>query len=232
MSNPMPLTVDQFRQALPDKVKKTVNQQLIDKINVTLSDPELYETYRDNLLGYSKIMAEGKFRITNYIDAVKYVGFKLMGKTNIESYTLTFPDKMTGFNSRGVAGKDIASYITAYNKSKLVNLLYEQTLVPFWVLNQDMYQKALNVQAELMITANSEKVRTDAANSLLTHLKPPETRKIELDVSIKEDSSIAQLREATLSLARAQRASMLSGVVDAQYIAESPVVLEGVSYDA
>ena len=79
MSNPMPLTVDQFRQALPDKVKKTVNQQLIDKINVTLSDPELYETYRDNLLGYSKIMAEGKFRITNYIDAVKYVGFKLMG---------------------------------------------------------------------------------------------------------------------------------------------------------
>ena len=232
MSNPMPLTVDQFRQALPDKVKKTVNQQLIDKINVTLSDPELYETYRDNLLGYSKIMAEGKFRITNYIDAVKYVGFKLMGKTNIESYTLTFPDKMTGFNSRGVAGKDIASYITAYNKSKLVNLLYEQTLVPFWVLNQDMYQKALNVQAELMITANSEKVRTDAANSLLTHLKPPETRKIELDVSIKEDSSIAQLREATLSLARAQRASMLSGAVDAQYIAESPVVLEGVSYDA
>ena len=232
MSNPMPLTVDQFRQALPDKVKKTVNQQLIDKINVTLSDPELYETYRDNLLGYSKIMAEGKFRITNYIDAVKYVGFKLMGKTNIESYTLTFPDKMTGFNSRGVAGKDIASYITAYNKSKLVNLLYEQTLVPFWVLNQDMYQKALNVQAELMITANSEKVRTDAANSLLTHLKPPETKKIELDVSIKEDSSIAQLREATLSLARAQRASMLSGAVDAQYIAESPVVLEGVSHDA
>lgn len=226
MSIPAPLTTEQFKQALPEKVKKSVNQELIDRVNQTLSDPELYETYRDNLLSYSKVMAEGKFRVTNYVDAVKYISYKLMGKTNLESYSLTFPDKMVRFHAQGVEAKDIASYITAYNKSKLVNLIYEQTMVPFWVLNQDAYQKALNVQVELMITANSEKVRTDAANSVLTHLKPPETAKIELDITTKDDSSIRQLQEAVQGLARAQRAALQSGAVDAKFVAESRVVLE------
>jgi len=44
------LTVEQFKVALPDKVKKSINQELIDKINATLSDPDMYEAYRDNLL--------------------------------------------------------------------------------------------------------------------------------------------------------------------------------------
>ncbi|WP_243430882.1 hypothetical protein, partial [Pseudomonas sp. 51_B] len=100
---------------------------------------------------------------------------------------------------------------------------FEQTLVPFWVLNQDMYQKALNVQAELMMSASSEKVRTDAANSLLTHLKPPEIKKVELDIGTKEDSSISQLRQATIELARQQKMLLESGMANAQEIAHSHV---------
>lgn len=218
------LTVAQFQEALPDKVKKSVNQTLIDQINKTLSEPELYEVYRDNLMSYTKVMAEGKFKITNYIDAVKYVSHKLMGCTNTDAYAKTFPDKIQRFNAQGVSAKDIASYVTAYNKSKLVNLIMEQTLVPMWVLNQDLYQKALNTQAELMISANSEKVRSDAANSLLTHLKPPETKKIELDIGVKEDSSISALREATMALAAQQREAIMAGAMNAQDVAHSKVI--------
>jgi hypothetical protein len=123
--------------------------------------------------------------------------------------------------AQGVAAKDIASYVTAYNKSKLVNLVFEQTLIPSYVLNQDLYQKALNVQADLMVSAHSEKVRTDAANSLLTHLKMPEKQKVELEIGIKEDSSIAVLRQATLELARSQRLAMQAGQVTAQDVAHS-----------
>ena len=46
------LTVEQFKVALPDKVKKSINQELIDQINTTLADPDMYESYRDNLLSY------------------------------------------------------------------------------------------------------------------------------------------------------------------------------------
>lgn len=213
-----------FQAALPDKVKKSVNQELIDQVNKTLSNPEEFEAFRDNLLSYTRVMMDGRFKVQEYIAACKYVSFKLMGATNIEAYSKTFPDKIQRFAAQGVAAKDIASYVTAYNKSKLVNLIFEQTLIPSYVLNQDLYQKALNVQAELMVTANSEKVRTDAANSLLTHLKMPEKTKVELDVNVKEDSSIAALRAATMELARQQRLAMESGAWSAQDAAHSKVV--------
>jgi hypothetical protein len=220
------LTIDQFRAALPDKMKKSLNPELMNQINNTLADPELYEAYRDNLMSYTKVMADGKFKVSQYIDAVRYVSHKLMGCTNIEAYTKAFPDKYNRFVQQGVAAKDIASYVTAYNKSKLVNLIYEQTLIPSYVLNQDLYQKALNVQAELMTSANSEKVRCDAANSLLTHLKMPETQKVELEIGVKEDSSIAALRATTLELARQQRLMMESGAMNAQEIGHSKLVIE------
>ncbi len=215
------LTVEQFKQCLPDKVKKSINQELIDQINNTLGDPELYESYRDNLLSYTKVMADGRFKVSSYVDAVRYVSHKLMGSTNIEAYTKTFPDKYARFVQQGVQAKDIASYVTAYNKSKLVNLIFEQTLIPSYVLNQDLYQKALNVQAELMIASKSDKVRCDAANSLLTHLKMPETQKIELEIGVKEDSSIQALRDSTMALARQQRMMMEAGAMNAQDIAHT-----------
>jgi len=221
-----PLTPEQFKDALPAKVKKSVNAELINKINTTLADPEMYEAYRDNLISYTRVMNEGRFKLTNYIDAVKYVSHKLAGMTNIKAYSLTFPEKIKRFTAQAVEPKDIASYVTAYNKSKLVNLILEQSLVPTWVLNQDLFQKALNTQAELMTTANSEKVRSDAANSLLTHLKQPETKKIELDIGIKKDSSIAALRQSTMELVAQQRLAIEAGVSTAEEIAHSGILIE------
>lgn len=220
------LTVDQFRQVLPDKVKKTINQELLDQINKTLSDPDMFEVYRDNLLSYTQVMKDGKFKVSQYVDAVKYVSHKLMGCTNIDAYVKTFPDKYQRFINQGVNSKDIASYVTAYNKSKLVNLIFEQTMIPSYVLNQDLYQKALNVQAELMVNAKSEKVRSDAANSLLTHLKMPETQKIELDIGMKEDSSVQALRESTMELVRQQRMMLQAGAMNAQEIAHSKLIVD------
>jgi hypothetical protein len=217
-------TIDQFKQALPATLKKSVNPELIKKIDATLNDPDMYETYRDNLLSYTRVMQEGKFKVSNYIDAVKYVSHKLMGKTNIDAFSTTFPEKIDRWNKQGVLPKDIASYVTAYNKSKLVNLLMEQTLVPSWVLNQDLFQRALNVQAELMVSAHSEKVRSDAANSLLTHLKRPETQKMELQVNTQEDGSIQALRESTQQLVKMQREMIQQGGMNAQEVAHSRII--------
>jgi NADH dehydrogenase/NADH:ubiquinone oxidoreductase subunit G len=221
------LTVEQFQRALPAQVKKSVNQELIDQVNKTISDPEVREAYRDNLLGYAHVMKDGKFKIQSYLDAVRYVSFKLMGGTNIDCYIKTFPDKYQRFLAQGVANKDIASYVTAYNKSKLVNLIYAQTLTPSYVLNQDLYQKALNVQADLMMTASSEKVRTDAANSLLSHLKMPETQKVELDIGVKEDKTIQALKESTMALVAQQRQMLQTGAMHAQEVAHSKLIIEG-----
>jgi len=225
-ANPLSLSLEQFRAVLPDKVKKSLNQQLVDQINATLSNPGEFEHYRDNLLSYTRVMQDGKFKIEQYLDAVKYVSHKLMGSSNIEAYMKTFPDKYQGFVAAGVSPKDIASYVSAYNKGKLVNLIFEQTLIPVHVLNQDMYQRALNAQFELGLSAQSEKVRADALNSVLTQLRPPEVKKIEMDIAVKENDAIKALRETTMELAEAQRKAIASGAINAQHAAEQRLVIE------
>ena len=215
----MTLTVEEFRSALPDKMKKSINQELIDRVNNVLSNPEEFEHYRNNLISYTSVMKDGKFKMDQYLDAVRYVSFKLMGATNIEAYMKTFPDKYQNFLNQGVAAKDIASYVTAYNKGKLVNLIFEQTLVPVHVLNMDMYQRALNEQFNLGLTAKSEKVRSDALNSVMTQLRPPETKKLEMEITAKEDGSINALRETTMELVRQQRLMMESGAMNVQEVA-------------
>ena len=222
----LPLTADELREALPVKVKKSINQQLIDQINNVMADPDTYEQYRENLLSYASVMKDGRFKVTNYITAVKYVSYKLQGRTNTAAFELTFPDKVTDWQTRAVEPKNIASYITAYNKSKLVSLLMEQTMTPVWVLNQDLYQSGLNVLAELMLTANSEKVRSDSASALLTQLKPPETKKIELDVSASGNETIKALRDATMEHVASLRQSMAAGVLSAEDVAKRPLIID------
>jgi hypothetical protein len=220
----MKLSTEVFQRAMPKQFRGKINQDVIDSINTTFKDPTLMEQYRDNLLSYTHVMKDGKFKMQQYIDAVRYVGFKLMGNTNIEAYTKTFPARYAYYLSNKTSPKDIASYVTSYNKNKLVNLIYEQTLVPTHILNADMYQKAINVQAELMMDDDvSPKVRSDAANSLLTHLKAPET-KMEIDVTIKQDSTLSDLRATTEKLVQQQHALLTSGKVDAKFIAQSDLI--------
>lgn len=221
------LTKDQFVRVLPKHVKSRVTDELVDEINGLITDPKLRENYRENLLSYTSVLADGKYKIGDYINAVKYVSYKLLGSSNIEAYSKTFPDRFQRLVQEGADDKTISSYSTAYNKNKLVNLIFEQTLVPSHILNADLYQKALNVQAQLMISAASEKVRSDAANSLLTHLKMPETTKIELDVGIKVDKSIEDLRATTLELVKQQRLMLEAGAMNAKEIAHSNLLIEG-----
>lgn len=227
----MAIDIEVLQKSLPTKYKKNINPELLKTINTTLSDPELYEAYRDNFLSYLSVLNEGRFKITDYLNAVKYCTQKLMGKANIDAYRVTFPDRYSAMIVKQLSAKDIASIISVYNKSKLVNLIMEQSMIPSWIINQDIYQKAINVQVELMVSATSEKVRSDAANSLLIHLKPPEVKKVELDIGLKDNKEIEKLRQTTVELAAQQKRMIAAGVMSAKDIAESKLIGEIIEHE-
>lgn len=221
------LSIEQFQSCLPKNVRKTINPEIVKNINTLIDSPGLRENYRENLLSYTSVMADGKFKIQSYLDAVRYVSYKLLGSTNLAAYTKTFPDRFQKFIQQGTSDKDISSYVAAYNKTRLVNLIFEQTLVPSHVLNADLYQDALNIQAKLMNDDEvSPKVRSDAANSLLVHLKAPETTKIELDIGLKEDKTIDALRASTMELVKQQKLMLDSGSMNAKQVAHSTILIE------
>lgn len=221
------LTKQEFQDALPPSHKKSVSDKLIAQVNKVLTDPAAADSLRENILGYTQVIKEGRFKVESYLAAVHYVSYKLLGCTNQDAYIKTFPGKYKKFLQRGTSAKDISAYASAYNKTKLVNLIYEQTLVPISVLNAPMLQDALNVQADLMINANSEMVRTTAANSIINALKRDDpTKKIELDIGVKTQSVTEELRDATLALVEEQKKAMKGGLHTAKQVAESSITVK------
>jgi hypothetical protein len=217
------ITKEQIKDTLPKSLKGSVDDGLINRINHVLTHHPAANELRDNIIGYIHVMQEGKFKVTDYMNAVMYVSFKLMGDSNISAYSKVFPDKIKDWNTRGLLAKDVASMVSAYNKNKLVNLIYEQTVIPSWVLNQDLYQKAINAQAALMMTARSEKVRSDAANSLMTHLKRPEA-KVQMEINLPQSSVIDELEQATRALVEQQKKMLELGGMTLKQVAHSRII--------
>jgi hypothetical protein len=147
-----------------------------------------------------------------------------MGYSNKDAYAKTFEERYLKLIGDGRSDKEISAYVAGYHKNKLVNQILEQAVIPSWLVNQDVFQKAINTQLQLMTDVDvSPKVRSDAANSLLTHLKPPETKKFELDVSVKTAGGIAELSDTLARLANAQLQQIQAGV-GATAMSRLPVV--------
>lgn len=220
----MTLTLQQIAHALPPNLKNNVTQQLVDNINNCVADPIMAEAIKDNFLSYTQVLSEGKFKTEDYLSAVMYVSFKLMGMTNQDAYARTFPARYRTLLNNGTSAKDISSYVSMYNKGRLVNLILEKSLIPTWVLNQHIYQKAINVQADLMSNANSEMVRMQAANSILTHLVKPKEVGPLINLDLREGSGLNELKATLTQLAQQQRDLIGQGVTTKSIVDQGLVI--------
>lgn len=199
------LSLEQVKSALPPGNRNNVTQDMVNQLNALSKDPEEARYIRENFVSFSQVLMEGRFRLGDYVQAVMYVSYKVMGKTNNDAYKLTFPDRYQSMVASGKPQKDIASMITAYNKGVLVTKIMERAIIPTWILNQDMFQAAIQTQYELMTDVQvSDKVRCEAANSLLTHLKKPEVHKSELKIDIAVNDGMAALEENLRRMSQAQ----------------------------
>lgn len=217
------LTREQVEKALPANLKSAATQSLTDRINTIVADPIVADQIRENFIGYTSVLREGKFKTEDYLNAVMYVSWKLMGYNNQEAYQRTFPVRYQTLLANGTSSKDIAAYVAAYHRNKLVGLIMEQSITPSWVLNQDYYQKAINVQADLMQNAASEKVRSDAANSLLTHLAKPKEMTGTIKIDVNENSGMNELKTILGELAQKQQ-QIIQGGTPAHEIAAQPLI--------
>jgi len=218
------LSVEQLQKVLPKHKAKLLNQSIVDRLNSVIDSTDIAHEFRDNFVSYTSVLKEGKYRIDEYMNAVQYCTYKLMGQTNIEAFVRTFPERYDRFLELEMVEKDIHSRVSVYAKGQLVNAIMEQSLIPIHVLNADVHQQAINHLAYLMLNAKSEKVQSDSAAKLVDALKMPETQKIELDIGLKEDDAIKDLRESTMELVKQQKLMMGAGALNAKQIAESKLV--------
>lgn len=205
------LTTKEVRSALPAALKNEA-ESVTAMLNGIQADPEMADNIRNNFVSYTSVLSDGKYKMENYLMAIAYVSFKLMGHNNQESYARAFPDRYQRLVARGTSAKDIASYVSAYAKGKLVTAILEQAAIPTWLLNADHFQSAINVQVDLMQNAKSEMVKFQAANSLLTHLKRPDTKDVNINIGVKDDDGLDALKSMMFQLAERQKDLIQSGV--------------------
>lgn len=209
------LSVDEVRKALPPNLKSAATQSLVDALNNLSSngavDPEIAESIREGFITYTSVLKDGKYKIENYMNAIAYVTFKMMGYNNQEAYARVFPQRYAELTAKGSTSKDISSYVAMFHKGKLVQAILEQAMIPVWLLNADKMQEAVNHQFFLMKNGKSEMVQHLAAKSLMETLKKPEAKEVNLNIGATEDSGLEELRSAMLSLAQQQQALIESG---------------------
>lgn len=220
----MMITKEILARALPPNLKGAATDALVDAINQISADPIIAESIRENFLSYSAVLRDGKFKTEDYLNAVAYCSYKLMGDSNQDAYFKTFPQRYAALVAAGRTPKEISSYVASYNKGQLVNKIMEQALVPSWVLNAHMFQAALNTQFKLMNDEDvSPKVRSDAANSLLTHLAKPKEVGPLINIEMGENSGMTELKETLAKMAEQQRELIASGVTT-QAIASQTII--------
>lgn len=220
----VPITKELVARALPGNLKSAATDQLANMINQISADPLIAEQIRDNFLSYTSVLKDGKFKVEDYLNAVAYCSYKLMGDSNQDAYFKTFPQRYANLVAAGRTPKEISSYVAAYAKGQLVNKIMEQTLVPSWVLNQHMYQAALNTQFKIMTDEDvSPKVRSDAADSLLTHLAKPKEAGPLINIDMGETSGMNELKDALARMAQQQQTLINAGVSTKEIAAQDIV---------
>lgn len=194
------LALESVRKLVPKSQRTLITQEFLDKLEASVNDSLVAEQFKENFVTYLNVLSKGKYKMEDYINAVKYVSFKLLGYSNIKAYTATFPERYERLKAEGQT--QIEAFVSMYNKNKLVMQIYEQTIVPSYVLNAPMHQQALNTLAAMIADDDVRGMtKVKACEAILQYTKQPDVVKGELTIGIEQSDTINDLREITENLA-------------------------------
>lgn len=217
---------DDLVATLPKNMQRNFNNATMSEIMSALTDKDERERFKENFIGYSSVLIEGKYSVQQYVDAVKYVSYKHGGLNNYEAFKRTFPQKMARYKAEGKSMEKIHPFVSGYNKTKLVAAILKQSAIPLYILNQDAAQEAINAQLRILRTSTNDLAVVKAADSLLSHLAPPVETQVAVKIGMEDNSLLDDFRNETRDLAKLQQDLIKQGHYTAKQIAEMRIVGE------
>ena len=215
-------TKEELKHLFP-KRKRGITDDVVKEINKLINmDPDV-EGLSQSIIDNATVLDTIQVSMIEYVNAVRFAGFILDGQLNtMEAYIRTFPDKdhVKEYIKQKESGKevdpDVYNVITAassrFKRSKIVSSILKQNLIPAHLMYMGMRNDAIHVLYDTMYNAKSDKVRVDAADTLLKHTEPPKEAKVELDVKTSEDDTKAELLAQLQEAIKQQKALIEQGV--------------------
>lgn len=217
------LALESVKKLVPKNQRTLITQEFLDKLEASVNDSLVAEQFKENFVTYLNVLSKGKYKMEDYINAVKYVSFKLLGYSNINAYIATFPERYERLKAEGQT--QIEAFVSMYNKNKLVMQIYEQTIVPSYVLNAPMHQQALNTLAAMIIDDDVRGMtKVKACEAILQYTKQPDVVKGELTIGIEQSDTINDLREITENLADTYRMMLEKKGMRLKDVAEANII--------
>ena len=224
------ITVESLQSMFPDK-KSTISDKTVELIKECVDNPE-FDGYKllDTMTNYQNVMSKNSASMGQYLDAIKFSSYLESDDSAVNAYVRTFGSRVfvqerRDLESDSVGYRELTSAAARFRKSPMVVDILTQADVPLYLMFQGQRMQMAMVLSNEAMTAAYSKDRIAAADKFLTHVKPPEGMKIELDVGVGGDTvnALDELRKATEKLAIAQSDSIKAGVA-VKYIAESAII--------
>ena len=217
------LELEPIKRLVPKGQRTLITQEFLNKVEASVNDSAIAEQFKENFITYLNVLSSGKYKMEDYINAVKYVSYKLLNYSNIDAYATTFPERYQRLVDQGQ--EQIDAYCSMYNKNKLVMQIYEQTIVPTHVLNAPLHQEALNELAKMIKDPDVRGMtKVKACEAILSHTKAPEIVENRFTIGIEQQETIADLRAITEELADTYRMVVEKGHKKLKEVAEAKII--------
>ena len=212
------LTVEDVQNALPSR-KNAITQELVDVLNEVKDEAEFQgEPLLNTAVVYEKLMINNKASVREFVDAIRFCAYLVtMDDNYTEAYKKTFyyrdfvKERMNA-DTKSIKYAELTSAASRYRRNnKLVSDLLVYSQAPLEIMFLGWRYKAVGVLADTMMNAKLDRDKINAAKELLVATKGPETKRIELDIGVKENSAIASLNEQLSIMAGKQVMLLESG---------------------
>ena len=85
--------LEAVRKLVPKNQRGMITQEFLDKIENSVKNPIIADQFKENFITYLNVLTTGKYKMDDYINAVKFVSFKLLNYSNLDAYVATFPER-------------------------------------------------------------------------------------------------------------------------------------------
>lgn len=219
-------TKEQLQRLLPRNKKHLANENILALLRDPLDSSHISEFITDNFINYTDLLKDSTtYGLKDYINAIKFASFRMLGDTWVDCYKKTFPDRYDEHFADGKTLEALRARADGFSRTKLVQSILERGYIAPYLLNQPLFQQALNVAGKIMLDEKvSAMARVQAAKTVLEYTKAPEIQKLQMEVGIKASDDLMQLEDTMNKLADVVYTGIQNGKLTSKEVIESTII--------
>ena len=180
------------------------------------------DEFVDSLIAFEDIGRTSRNSTEQYIKAVQFTTYVVMGDSYTEAFKKTHPDRAM----KATSDENIASYASIYANGRLVKEIMQRMTLHNSMLFKDKEFKArkelFNI---LMDESQSGKTRVEAGKVFLDNqYREQKDAGININMNMGGGSAIDDINQALTKLANKQKDAIEAGYMDLKEVAEAKII--------